>query len=847
METQTRTDFKILPERAQLPFSATDWRLQYTGLAFILVSGLVFMLPEWGITAADGSTLGIFLLNYGLAAGYFLVMAVKGRFSLRRPFRYLEPLYLLQVLAILSCYSLNREMNIFQDSATWLELAVTLFCAALAAYSFRERLPLALQAGLLFVLGAGLVLWVYYALYLMPFYLIGAVGLVGLGISGHTFVPLWLVLSLGLGARKTAAGPPWLLPAFFAGTLFPLLFGVFFLVQWYQRLGQIQFSGNEFVLQNQERLPRWVSLSQQLPADYLTERMMKTDLVYQVPRQHITAWQMPTGNFSEVKRHDPLVMTAAFLLGKPDVDEKEKVKILESLYDARHQAEERLWAGNNLSTSNVVSQVKLFPRHRLAYTEKVLRVHNNTPRRWSQQEAIYTFFLPEGSVVSSLSLWINGREEKALLTTKTKAQKAYNTIVGVEVRDPSVVHWQEGNRVSVRVFPCTPQENRQFKIGVTSPLHQQGTSLVYENVYFTGPSTQNAVETSVVYLEDPVQNLQMPGGYQQVAGKTYKRQGSYEAGWSLRFSAPALAASKFSFGGSGYQLVALPQQLENFEPHRIYLDLNASWSEKEFEQVWQRVKNKKVYAWEGQMTRLSEANRKELFQVLRRQRFSLFPLHLLQESDQALVISKSTEVSPNLSDLKDTPFARDMAAVLPGKPPVRVFALGAALSPYLKGLKELRVIAPMQGSPGRLFQLLQQKQFVRTATDAGTVRLGASGLGIARGEAGPAGPAPDHLLRLFAYNHLLQQLGSRYFCPEEVEEELVAEAAQAHIVSPVSSLIVLEKQADYERFDIAKSSDSLGNASMRSSGAVPEPEEWALIILAVLAVGFLTLKPYLLR
>ena len=62
-----------------------------------------------------------------------------------------------------------------------------------------------------------------------------------------------------------------------------------------------------------------------------------------------------------------------------------------------------------------------------------------------------------------------------------------------------------------------------------------------------------------------------------------------------------------------------------------------------------------------------------------------------------------------------------------------------------------------------------------------------------------------------------------------------------------ASLIVLETQADYERFDIRKSQDSLGNASMTASGAVPEPEEWALIILAVLAVTVLTLKPYLLR
>lgn len=846
---KTQTPIQLLPETTlAAPSFPTDWHLQVTGLVFILVSGLIFLLPEWGLAASKGSTFAIFLLHYGLAAAYFLMVAVKGRFSLRRPFADLEPLYLLQVLAIISCYALNREMNIFQDSATWLEAFVTLFCAALAAYSFRERLPLAVRALLLFVLGAGLVLWTYYAIYLLPLYFIGLAGILALGLSLHTFVPLWVVLGLCFGAKKTATGSPWLLPAFFAGATFPVLFGVYFLVQWYQRTELLRFSGNEFVLQDQEALPRWVSLSQQLPADYLTERLMKTGLVYQAPQDQITVWQMPAGNFSEIKRHDPLVMTAAFLLGKPDMDEKEKVKVLESMYDARHHAEERLWSGNNLSTRNVVSQVKLFPQHRLAYTEKVLRVHNNRTNSRSQQEAIYTFFLPEGSVVSSLSLWINGREEKALLTTKSKAQRAYNTIVGVEVRDPSVVHWQEGNRVSVRVFPCTPQENRQFKIGITSPLRQVGQDLVYENIYFTGPSSRDAVETSMVYLQAPVQNLPLPRGYQQVSGRAYKRQGSYVPDWSLRFPAPALAHSKFSFGGSSYQLVALPQQLENFRATRIYLDLNASWSEKEFAQVWQQVKSGQVYAWDGQMTRLTKANSKQLFQMLHRQRFSLFPLHRVQDPGRALVISKSTEVSPNLSDLKNTRFAEEMAAALPGQPLIRVFSLSNQLSPYLKGLKELRVIATLSGSPGRLKGLLQQQQFVRPGTDAGTVRLGASGLGIVRSDAAPPGSAaPDHLLRLFAYNHLLQQIGPRYFSPDYVQEKLVAEAAQAHIVSPVSSLIVLEKQEDYERFDIRKSQDSLGNASMKASGAVPEPEEWALIILAVLAVTVLTLKPYLLR
>src|SRR6185503_13965842 len=90
--------------------------------------------------------------------------------------------------------------------------------------------------------------------------------------------------------------------------------------------------------------------------------------------------------------------------------------------------------------------------------------------------------------------------------------------------------------------------------------------------------------------------------------------------------------------------------------------------------------------------------------------------------------------------------------------------------------------------------------------------------------------APDHLMRLFAYNHIMQQMGMRQLTDEEVTDDMITEAEKTYVVSPVSSLIVLETQADYDRFDIKSSQNSLQNASLRSKGSVPEPHEWALII-----------------
>ncbi len=111
--------------------------------------------------------------------------------------------------------------------------------------------------------------------------------------------------------------------------------------------------------------------------------------------------------------------------------------------------------------------------------------------------------------------------------------------------------------------------------------------------------------------------------------------------------------------------------------------------------------------------------------------------------------------------------------------------------------------------------------------------------------------APDHLLRLFAYNQIMRQIGEKYLDESymkasEINSALIDQAAKANIITPVSSLIVLETQKDYELFDIKKSKNSLDNASIKNSGAVPEPHEWVLIILFALLVIFYTLRNYVL-
>ncbi|MDX5348355.1 MAG: XrtN system VIT domain-containing protein, partial [Hymenobacteraceae bacterium] len=752
------------------------------------------------------------------------------------------------VLALISCFSLNKEIPIFQNSAVWLQVYLCIISASFIAFYFREALPKYLLHLVLLVMGSASVGMLYFSLYLLPLYPIGLIGIIALGISLHVFVPAAILITLVQAFRKVYKTEATALYSFLAGVIASALVVIWFVVQWHLNLSHMNLHVHDQVIGNRNELPRWVLLSQELPDGPIFEKLIKSELVYQTPAKNRNFFSLPSRNFEELKQHDPLVMIAAFLFGHPELDQNERIKILESKYDARHHAEERLWSGTALSTPDIITQVKLYPEYRIGYTEKMKSVKNSQLSRWSQQEAIYTFHLPEGSVVTSLSLWINDVEEKGILTTKSKAETAYKTIVGVEARDPSVIHWQEGNRVSVRVFPCTPEEKRWFKIGVTSPLRLEGDQLVYESIYFDGPSSADATESAVVYVDGNTDGAILPPGFDRVEEGMFRKTSGYAAGWNVKIKAPALAASAFTFNNVSYQVRPQKQQYTHFKAKEIYLDVNRSWTENELEDVLKLAKNTEVYVFKDKMIRLTSENQEDLLKTLQKRNFSMLPLHKIKTPEQSLIISKSTLASPNLSDIKKSFFANNLQNHLKNTPqPYRLFNIGTELSPYLKTLKELQVLNYKQGSVNDLKALLQQQKFIKANSHPDVVKLAESGMEIVKlpAQAKATSDAPDHLLRLFAYNYLLRKIGPQYFNQNYVEDELIAVAAEANIVSPLSSLIVLETQQDYERFNIEASKNSLGNASLKSSGSVPEPEEWLLIILAVGTVLYFVLKPRL--
>ena len=818
-------------------------KIYLTGLIFIVISFAVFLIRLEFPTQPNFDFNGVFLVNYLLAVGYFVILLVSKR--LKKGRNGLPVLILLLVISLISCYSLNMDMNVFDDSSFWFCIVLIVICLNFMTYGWFIYFPEWARILFFIIAGFSFSVFVYLSIYLLPLYLFSIPGILLLGTSLHTYVPMLfciyiLVLLLRANNRRYTI-------AFICATVFSVLFTAGYVINWYQNLAPINKHYQYTSITENNGLPGWVDVAQHINKNATTEKILKTGITYtEVQLEGAFFWRMPQKNFGK-REHDPLVMISQFLCGSTHLPIDDRIKILESVYDSRHEAQDRLWTGKDIHTDQVNTDIQIWPSYHMAYTEmNLILTHAPKDQFWAdRQEAIYTFHLPEGGVVTSLSLWIDGREEKGMLTSKGKADSAYKTIVGQERHDPCVLHWQEGNTVSVRVFPILNGQSRKFKIGITTPLKSVNQQLRYENIYFDGPVFSDAQENISVSFQEPSTNLVMPSEFQSLGKNKYRRTGEYRTDWSLGFEAPPLSDAKFQFGSYAYQMKPLVSTTENFHPGYVYMDLNSSWTMEEANQIFEKLKDRKVYVSEGgdNLTELAPENHEELFRALCKNQFSLFPFYKIDKPEESLVITHSGPVSPVMGDLKESKFLTSLSDYFKLHQSLRIFDFGSEQSPYLKSLKEFRVLSYAKGSLTDLMQTINNNHFPRIEESNDSVALMDANIMLCRSTDSLPGHAPDHLMRLFTYNHIMSEAGHSLLAGDKEPDNIVDEAQNAYVVSPVSSLIVLETQKDYDRFKITKGDNSLGNASLHSKGSVPEPGEWMLIIVVLIICGWIYYRP----
>lgn len=796
------------------------------GLILLLLTLFFFSIPVW-VDVDRNTYINFFIPCYFISIVYFIVLLSTGR--LKRGRGGLFPLFLFLIMFLISAYALNRELTVFASNANWFTALLVLSCLNYIVAAFFESLPIWIRHIIGFVLGISIILFIYLSVYLFPLYLLSAVAAIALGISVHSFVPLLFTIYTIVLARRINRGSRryWISFGIGAGMCIAVI--VSFAIQWNSVTNKINHAYKQSSLQNTEGLPSWVSVAQAIPQKGIAEKVIKSDLVYMVAENNRERlfFRLPEENFGEQTKHDPLVMIASFFSRPVNVNTDEREKIIEAMFDARHYTEERLWSGENLVTEFVSTAVKFWPQFYLSYTEKVITVTNNgLVNNWNrQEEAIYSFYLPEGAVVTSLSLWIEGKESKGVLSTREKADSAYKTIVGRELRDPSLVHWQEGNRVSVRVFPVIAGQSRKFKIGITAPFTRNNGKLVYNNIYFKGPDPRSAEEEISLDFQQPAKDLTFSASTLSSGQQKLKYKGKYKPDWDLSIAEQPLSTGAFSFDGKTYTIKPYERQEAPTDIQTVYLDINDSWTDEEIDSVYDMVSDKKLYVYNEEIIELNKSNGLELLEQLRQKQFSLFPLFLIDDVEHSLVISKCGKLTPQLADLEGSNFLKSLKTGLAKQGKIKLFNIGQELSPYLKTLKEYRVFRYQQGQLDALSAAIKSGRFAVDQENEDKVIIDNAGLAIIRSENQESATGPDHLMRLFAYNQIMRGIGKDLLMKNEIKDELVKEAQKAYVVTPVSSLVVLETQKDYDRFDIHDNVNSLKNASLGSKGAVPEPHE----------------------
>ncbi len=811
------------------------------GLLLFLISALLFAITEmFPFEENRGDlTTTTFFVHYFISGTYFLVLLYKRKLKLLAMFveQHRSQHIILLLLFNIGAYALNKTIPIFDESVGWLSVILIIETIALLYLAFYPEQSKTKSQLVSVLLAFMIVFHIYQTIVVIPYFIIGVIGIPFFGISLHILVPLfYVILTIQLMITHMDTMRSWIA---FSSSL-AVIIGIIsiYSFQWYQLNQKVQDTQQSyFVPGKPKELPDWVRISQQIPNNNITLKYLGSEFLYSTFNSQSGFFSFDLGmRFENQKKHDPLVSIASLFGGECELPREDRIKILNYFYNARHQTTDRFWSGQDLETTEVITNIQFFPSYRLAFTELFLKVKNHNKRNWSQQEAIYTFDLPKGSVVSALSLWIEGVEQEGILTTKSKAETAYNTIVGRERRDPSVIYWMEGNQIRVRVFPCTPEEERRFKIGITTPLNFEKGELKYEPITFLGPDN-SAADMLVTILGQPKgfeSNLDF-----QLSEKYMQHESNYSENWFIEFNAPTLSKKSFEFNDEFFEVSNYEPLFQDFSAKYIYFDINNSWTSGD-------TYNAKNIKWNAEKTFVHKKGLREDAQLDFEKgptyNFNLFPFHKVR--DNSLIVTKSSEAGPNLSDLEDTEFKSKIFEYFEtSRKPIKVFDLATQSSNYLLSLAELGVIELQQGDWKELTRMVETSRFQDTETNKNEVIIPESGIKISKVADGKStANSPDHLLRLFAYQKILNGIGKNYFKQDYLNEELAKESAIANIVTPVSSLIVLETQHDYERFGIEKTEGSLGNAAINQSGAVPEPHEWALIILGSLFLAFLVIK-----
>ncbi len=587
---------------------------------------------------------------------------------------------------------------------------------------------------------------------------------------------------------------------------------------------------------NNDDLPAYISVSQNLEPNFFNEILLKKDIVYMAPDDFFNFRGFDSfgvKQFNQRKINNPFISIAYLFCEDPGLSNDDRINILRSNFDKRLETEEQLWSGEDLFTKNIKEDVKIYSDSRLAYTEITMNIAAAEDSR-RDQEAIYSFQLPEGSVATSLSLWVNGIERKGVLTTKEKAKKAYNQIVGVEYRDPSLMQWKEGNKVVVRVFPINNKTPRIFKCGFTTPLRVEDNEMNYQSLSIKGPNISNA---------ETISRIQIVGNTKIETSKDFEFKNGFYINqskglddWEAHMPLNEISPNSFVWKNKIYEVKDIQKTVIPFNPSEIILDLNTNWTTKQIES-FVNLNKRNIYVFiNGQKRVINKENFKAIQLDFEDFHYSLLPLYKLAKN--SLIITKSGTFSANFEDLEDSNYLKKIKTETKQRN-IKVINISADINPFWQTVKEQKYVDYFQTNLKNSLKMIEQHQFILFKSAKNTVNIEPAQISIQENQKDSISKSngTNHIYRMYAFGKVLEE-------HVEIQGDSLANnqyvelAKEANTVTPISSLIVLETDEDYKKNGIEKNVNTLGNASINNDGSVPEPHEWLLIIIGTITLYF---------
>jgi Vault protein inter-alpha-trypsin domain len=484
----------------------------------------------------------------------------------------------------------------------------------------------------------------------------------------------------------------------------------------------------------------------------------------------------------------------------------------------------------------------------VAYLEWTVEFRNS---ELVDREARLQLALPPGGVVSRATLWVNGEEREAAYGGRGEVRAAYQRVAVQQRRDPLLVTSKGADRVLAQAFPVPRNGGTiKFKLGITAPVELVDGSkarltlpaMIDRNFSFAADTSHSVwidskqplaasapglaasrVDNRLFRLSGSIgdRDLSRPRTTITVernpnAGRLAARIGEGELVLQdVTRATPTTAALMLVIDGSARLADTGPKLIEALDaipPHvkigaivasepmqRVEL---APWSDLQKRSISRLLRSTSFLGGQDNAPALADA-----LQALEAEpRAALLWVHGPQHISFRDSTARLEQAAARLSRLPDVV----LYSVEPGPNELLPDA------PWAWAARSL----PRTGSPDADLSSYFARALGQAPTLAIRRRQAQTPEGSAKGS--------EHIARLWASDRVLELMRAD---PTGNRAAAVALATQYRLVTPVSGAVVLETQQQYDE-------SRLTPVSQATVPTVPEPHEWALLLIACMALSW---------